>query len=104
MARWGLGKGSTTPGRFEHGVIAVLGEAAPEEVEFLAHGTTVIINRLTEHKSAVTALVTTRLPRRARDHACESPRPLQPPLQEAEAIAVWLSTRTQTLSKSGKRQ
>src|SRR4029453_11443708 len=30
------------------------------EVEFLAHGTTVIINTLTEHKGAVTALLTTR--------------------------------------------
>jgi N-methylhydantoinase A len=56
----GLGKGSTTPGRFEDGVMEVLGDAALDEVEFLAHGTTVIINTLTEHKGAVTALLTTR--------------------------------------------
>ena len=55
----GLGKGSTTHGRFEDGVMDVLGEAAFDEVEFLAHGTTVIINTLTEHRSAVTALLTT---------------------------------------------
>jgi N-methylhydantoinase A len=56
----GLGKGSTTPGRFEDGVMEVLDEADLDEVEFVAHGTTVIINTLTEHKGAVTALLTTR--------------------------------------------
>jgi N-methylhydantoinase A len=55
-----LGKGSTTHGRFEDGVMDVLGEAAFDEVEFLAHGTTVTINTLTEHRGAVTALLTTR--------------------------------------------
>ena len=56
----GLGKTSTTPSRFEDAVMDVLGEADLDEVEFLAHGTTVIINTLTEHKGAVTALLTTR--------------------------------------------
>jgi N-methylhydantoinase A len=55
-----LGKGSTTPARFEDGVMQVLAEADLDEVEFLAHGTTVIINTLTEHKGAITALLTTR--------------------------------------------
>ncbi len=56
----GLGKTSTTPGRFEDGVMAALEGAELEGVEFLAHGTTVIINALTERKGAVTALITTR--------------------------------------------
>jgi N-methylhydantoinase A len=56
----GLGKASTTPGRFEDGVMSTLDEASLVDVEFLAHGTTVIINALTERKGAVTALITTR--------------------------------------------
>jgi N-methylhydantoinase A len=56
----GLGKSSTTPARFEDGVMKVVGEAELDDVAFLAHGTTVIINALTERKGAVTALITTR--------------------------------------------
>jgi N-methylhydantoinase A len=56
----GLGKSSTTPARFEDGVMKVLGEAELDDVAFVAHGTTVIINALTERKGAVTALITTR--------------------------------------------
>lgn len=56
----GLGKDSTTPRRFEEGVLSVVVEARLEGVTFLAHGTTVVINALTERKGAVTALVTTR--------------------------------------------
>src|SRR5213594_3917231 len=56
----GLGKASTTPGRFEDGVMSTLDEASLVDVEFLAHGTTVIINALTERKGAVTALITTK--------------------------------------------
>jgi N-methylhydantoinase A len=56
----GLAKSSTTPGRFEDGVMDVLAEAELEEVSFLAHGTTVIINALTERTGARTALITTR--------------------------------------------
>lgn len=56
----GLAKSSTTPGRFEDGVADVLAQAELEGVGFLAHGTTVIINALTERKGAVTALITTR--------------------------------------------
>jgi N-methylhydantoinase A len=55
-----LGKTSTTPGRFADGVMSVLTEARLEGVEFLAHGTTVIINALTERTGATTALITTR--------------------------------------------
>jgi N-methylhydantoinase A len=56
----GLAKSSTTTGRFEQGVMNAIGEADLGSVEFLAHGTTVIINALTERKGAATALLTTR--------------------------------------------
>jgi N-methylhydantoinase A len=56
----GLAKSSTTPGRFEDGVMNAMGEADLRDVDFLAHGTTVIINALTERKGARTALLTTR--------------------------------------------
>lgn len=56
----GLGKTSTTPSHFEEGVITVVKDANLHDVQFLAHGTTVIINTLTERKGAVTALITTR--------------------------------------------
>lgn len=56
----GLGKTATTPSHFEEGVITAVREADLHDVQFLAHGTTVIINTLTERKGAVTALITTR--------------------------------------------
>jgi N-methylhydantoinase A len=56
----GLKKTSTTPTHFEEGVITVVKEAELHDVLFLAHGTTVIINTLTERKGASTALITTR--------------------------------------------
>jgi N-methylhydantoinase A len=56
----GLAKASTTPGRFEEGVMDAVAQADLQSVEFLAHGTTVVINTLTERKGAITALITTR--------------------------------------------
>jgi N-methylhydantoinase A len=56
----GLAKSSTTAGRFEEGVMNAVGQAELGQVDFLAHGTTVIINALTERKGAVTALLTTK--------------------------------------------
>jgi N-methylhydantoinase A len=56
----GATKASTTPRRFEDGVMEALGQTDLDRVDFLAHGTTVIINALTERKGARTALVTTR--------------------------------------------
>jgi N-methylhydantoinase A len=56
----GLRKTSTTPAYFEEGVMTVVKEAELHNVLFLAHGTTVIINTLTERKGARTALITTR--------------------------------------------
>jgi N-methylhydantoinase A len=54
-------KSDTTPPNFEEGVMDVLRKSgAPlEQIEFLAHGTTVVINALTERKGVRTALVTT---------------------------------------------
>ena len=53
-------KVETTPPHFEKGVINVLdrGNVKVTEVEFFAHGTTVVINVLTERKGAVVGLIT----------------------------------------------
>ncbi len=54
-------KSDTTPPDFEKGVLNVLkkGEVDPATVNFLAHGTTVVINALTERKGVKVGLVTT---------------------------------------------
>lgn len=54
-------KTDTTPPNFEQGVLNVLekGGVDPSGVEFLAHGTTVVINSLTERKGAKVGLITT---------------------------------------------
>lgn len=54
-------KTDTTPPDFETGVLNVLekGGVKPAEVDFLAHGTTAVINALTERKGAKVGLVTT---------------------------------------------
>lgn len=54
-------KSDTTPPHFEQGVMDVLerGGLSPEEIAFLAHGTTVVINALTERKGVKTGLITT---------------------------------------------
>jgi N-methylhydantoinase A len=55
-------KADTTPRGFEQGVMNTLDKAGIEQraVEFFVHGTTVIINALTERTGAVTGLITTR--------------------------------------------
>ena len=55
-------KTDTTPPDFEQGVIASMEKAAlsPADLSFFAHGTTVVINALTEKKGVKTALITTR--------------------------------------------
>jgi N-methylhydantoinase A len=60
--RSGAIKVDTTPPDFERGVIGGLRKSGldPSEIELFAHGTTVIINALTERKGAKTGLVTTR--------------------------------------------
>ena len=55
-----LAKSSTTPGRFEQGVMSAIAQVELGTVDFLAHGTTVIINAVTERKGATTALLTTK--------------------------------------------
>ena len=55
------GKSDTTPPDFERGVMDVLhkGSVALSDIAFLAHGTTLIINALTERKGVKTGLITT---------------------------------------------
>jgi N-methylhydantoinase A len=52
----------TTPPDFEEGVIDVIGKGGldPAEITDFIHGTTTIINALTERKGAKTALITTK--------------------------------------------
>ncbi|MCJ8324200.1 MAG: hydantoinase/oxoprolinase family protein [Rhizobiales bacterium] len=54
-------KTDTTPPNFEQGVLNVLakGNVDPATIDFLAHGTTVVINSLTERKGAKVGLITT---------------------------------------------
>ncbi len=53
-------KADTTPPHFERGVLDVIAKAgvAIDSVDFIAHGTTVVINALTERKGAKVALIT----------------------------------------------
>ena len=57
-----LAKSHTTPPNFEEGVIHVIEKSGvdPRGVEAFIHGTTTIINALTERKGAKTALLTTK--------------------------------------------
>jgi N-methylhydantoinase A len=54
-------KADTTPPDFERGVLEVLARSglALEDIESLAHGTTVVINALAERKGVLTGLITT---------------------------------------------
>ena len=54
-------KSDTTPPNFEEGVLKVIekGGVDPAEIDFLAHGTTVVINALTERKGVKVGLITT---------------------------------------------
>ena len=58
----GVAKVSTTPRDFSRGVIETLRKSGLDAAaaEFFVHGSTVIINALTERKGAKTALITTR--------------------------------------------
>jgi N-methylhydantoinase A len=60
--RVGLAKAPTTPPAFEDGISDALDKTniAPASVTAFIHGTTVVINALTERKGATTALITTR--------------------------------------------
>jgi N-methylhydantoinase A len=58
----GFAKSSTTPPHYEEGVLNVLDKTGipPVEIQMFIHGTTVIINALTERKGVKTALITTK--------------------------------------------
>lgn len=60
-ARVRTAKSDTTPPDFERGVLNVLakGKVDVAEIDFLAHGTTVVINALTERKGVKVGLITT---------------------------------------------
>ena len=55
-------KVNSTPPHFEHGVLDVLTKAGLKmsQCQFFVHGTTAVINAITERKGAKTALITTR--------------------------------------------
>ena len=57
-----VSKADTTPARFEEGIINTIEKVDIDltEVGFFAHGTTVVINALTERKGSKTALITTK--------------------------------------------
>ncbi|MEP7033594.1 MAG: hydantoinase/oxoprolinase family protein [Actinomycetota bacterium] len=57
-----LAKADTTPARLDDGVMKAFDESGvdPASVELLIHGTTVVINAITERRGVPTALVTTR--------------------------------------------
>jgi N-methylhydantoinase A len=57
-----VSKASTTPGRLDDGVMSALERSGvpPASVGVLVHGTTVVINAITERRGAATALVTTQ--------------------------------------------
>ncbi|HEX6988580.1 MAG TPA: hydantoinase/oxoprolinase family protein [Bacillota bacterium] len=60
--RVGLAKTSTTPGRLQEGVLAAVREAGfdPAAVTRFVHGTTAVINAITERKGVRVGLLTTR--------------------------------------------
>ena len=58
----GTGKSHSTPAHFEQGVMDVIAanDIAPSEFASFVHGTTVVINAITERKGAKAALLTTQ--------------------------------------------
>jgi len=56
----GTAKSHSTPGEFEQGVMDVIeaGQISPNEFVSFVHGTTIVINAITERKGVKTALVT----------------------------------------------
>jgi N-methylhydantoinase A len=57
----GTGKSDTTPGQYEKGVMDVIQSCGihPREFASFVHGTTIVINAITERKGAKAALITT---------------------------------------------
>lgn len=59
---FGMAKAHTTPPHFEQGVLDVISQSgiSPQSIKMFIHGTTVIINALTERKGVKTGLITTK--------------------------------------------
>ncbi|MBY0054365.1 hydantoinase/oxoprolinase family protein [Brevibacillus agri] len=59
---FGMAKAHTTPPHFEQGVLNVIAQSGipQESIKMFIHGTTVIINALTERKGVKTGLITTK--------------------------------------------
>jgi len=57
----GTAKSHSTPDQFEQGVMDVIrvSQVEPKKFDFFVHGTTIVINAITERKGAKTALITT---------------------------------------------
>jgi N-methylhydantoinase A len=57
-----VAKSDTTPSNFEQGILDTIEKADIDlnKIDFFAHGTTVVINALTERKGSKTALITTK--------------------------------------------
>ena len=82
-------KTATTPPDFERGVLDVLrkGGVPLREIDSLVHGTTVVINAVTERKGAKVGLITTEGFRDTLEIARGQPAgPVQSALRETEAL------------------
>ncbi|GIW03844.1 MAG: hypothetical protein KatS3mg059_0464 [Thermomicrobiales bacterium] len=85
----GLAKASSTPPNFAQGIMDAIAKSGldPAAVEHFVHGTTVVINALTERKGAKTALVHhRRLSRCAGNRPRQPARYLQPEVPQAASI------------------
>ncbi|MFD1385973.1 hydantoinase/oxoprolinase family protein [Oceanobacillus oncorhynchi subsp. oncorhynchi] len=62
QGEFGVAKDHTTPGKYERGVMNVIRRSgiSQEEIEMFIHGTTVVINTLTERKGVKVGLITTK--------------------------------------------
>lgn len=60
--KFGIAKAHTTPSQFEKGVMNVIEKSQidPQSIEMFIHGSTVIINALTERKGVKVGLITTK--------------------------------------------
>src|SRR6185312_5475999 len=58
----GVGKSHTTPPNFEQGIMDVLEKTGIniQDIDTFIHGTTVVINAITERKGVKTGLITTK--------------------------------------------
>lgn len=58
----GTGKDHTTPGNYEKGILNVIekNDIDPNDIDIFIHGSTVVINTLTERKGAKVGLITTK--------------------------------------------